>query len=563
LNIYKLYLLYIFMAEEKRTLYPIVLSPEKYAREIGREAMRSNIMAAVIVAEILKTSLGPRGMDKMLVDELGDIVVTNDGATILDQMHVEHPAAKLIIEIAKTQDKEVGDGTKRSTVLAGELLKRAGELLDKNIHPTIIIEGYNKAANIAEKLINQLAVNVSLDDKDILIKVAKSALSSKLASIYADKLAKIVVDAVKKVTEIVTLPNGEKKIIVDLDSLKIEKKIGGGVEETELIDGIVIDKERIHGEMPKIVSKAKIALIGDAIEIKETETDARINISTPEQLEQFLNKEKEMLKKMVDKIKQVGANVVFVQKGVDDLAAYYLAKYGILAVRRVKKSDMEKLAKATGAKIVNSIDELSPSDLGEAELVEERKIADENMIFVTGCKNPKAVTILIRAGSEHVADEIERSINDAIKDVATVIKYGKVIAGGGAIEMELAEGIRKEAKKESSKIQMAMLAFADALEAIPAALAENAGMDTIEAMTQLRAAHEQGKKWYGINAIEGKIADMWAENVIEPANITIQAIKSATEAAAMILKIDDVIAAIGKTSEMTSSKEEESEETEE
>ncbi|MGC9079770.1 MAG: thermosome subunit beta, partial [Nanopusillaceae archaeon] len=364
------------MAEEKKSLYPIILSPEKYARTIGREAMRSNIMAAVLVAEILKTSLGPRGMDKMLVDELGDVRVTNDGATILDQMHVEHPAARLIIEIAKTQDKEVGDGTKRSTILAGELLKRADELLDKNIHPTVIIEGYNKAANLAEKILEQIAEKVSLDDEKVLIKAAKSALSSKIASIYSDKLAKIVVDAVKKVTTVVELSDGTKKIIVDLDSLKIEKKAGGSVNETELIDGIVIDKEKIHGEMPKLVQNAKIALIGDAIEIKETETDARINITSPEQLEQFLNKEKEMLKKMVDKIRQVGANVVFVQKGVDDLAAYYFAKYGIMVARRVKKSDMEKLAKATGAKIVNSVDELSPSDLGEAKLVEERKVAD-------------------------------------------------------------------------------------------------------------------------------------------------------------------------------------------
>ncbi|BBL45408.1 thermosome subunit alpha [Nanobdella aerobiophila] len=535
------------MAEDRKGLYPMVLSPEKYARTIGREAMRSNIMAAIIVSEILKTSLGPRGMDKMLVDELGDVTVTNDGATILDQMHVEHPAAKLIIEIAKTQDKEVGDGTKRSTVLAGELLKRADELLDKNVHPTILMEGYKKAELLAEKIVSNLAEKISIEDEGSLIKIAKSALSSKLASIYSDVLGKIIVDAVKRVTSVVDLGNGNKKIIVDLDSLKIEKKVGGGVEETELIEGIVIDKERIHGEMPKIVSKAKIALIGDAIEIKETETDARINISTPDQLEQFLNKEKEMLKKMVDKIKQIGANVVLVQKGVDDLAAYYFAKYGILAVRRVKKSDMEKLAKATGAKIINSIDELSQSDLGEAELVEERKVADENMLFVTGCKNPKAVTILIRAGSEHVADEIERSINDAVRDIATVIRYGKIIAGGGAIEMELSEAIRKEAKKESSKVQMAMLAFADALEAIPAALAENAGMDTIEAMTELRASHEQGKKWYGIDASEGKVTDMWAKNVIEPASITLQAIKSATEAAIMILKIDDVIAAVGKS----------------
>jgi len=542
------------MAEDGRTIYPIVLLPEKYARAVGREAVRSNITAAVIIGEILKTSLGPRGMDKMLVDELGDITVTNDGATILDEMHVEHPAAKLIIEVAKTLDKEVGDGTKRSVVLAGELLKKAGELLDRNIHATVIIEGYRRAAELAEKIVNELAKDVSLEDEETLIKVAKAALASKVAGIYGDKIAKIVVDAVKKVTYVEA-----GKMIVDLDSIKIEKKIGGGIEETELIDGIVIDKERVHSGMPKVVRNAKIALIGDAIEVKKTETDARISITSPDQLEAFLKKEQEILKKMVDKIKEVGANVVFVQKGIDDIAAYYLAKYGILAVRRVKKSDMDKLARATGAKIVSSIEELTPNDLGYAELVEERKVADENMIFVTGCKNPKAVTILIRAGSEHVAEETERSIMDAIKDVANVIKRRKVIAGGGAIEVELAERIRKEAKKHPSKIQMAMLAFADALEAIPAALAENAGMDTIEAMSELRAAHEAGKVWYGVDAAEGKITDMWEKGVIEPADITIQAIKSATEAAIMILKIDDVIAAI-KREEEKGKKEEEREE---
>jgi len=542
------------MTGEGRTIYPIVLLPEKYARAVGREAVRSNITAAVIIGEILKTSLGPRGMDKMLVDELGDITVTNDGATILDEMHVEHPAAKLIIEVAKTLDKEVGDGTKRSVVLAGELLKKAGELLDRNIHATVIIEGYRRAAEISEKIINELAKDVSLEDEETLIKVAKAALASKVAGIYGDKIAKIVVNAVKKVTYVEA-----GKMIVDLDSIKVEKKIGGGIEETELIDGIVIDKERVHSGMPKVVRDARIALIGDAIEVKKTETDARISITSPDQLEAFLKKEQEILKKMVDKIKEVGANVVFVQKGIDDIAAYYLAKYGILAVRRVKKSDMDKLARATGAKIVSSIEELTPNDLGYAELVEEKKVADENMIFVTGCKNPKAVTILIRAGSEHVAEETERSIMDAIKDVANVIKRRKVISGGGAIEVELAERIRKEAKKHPSKIQMAMLAFADALEAIPAALAENAGMDTIEAMSELRAAHEAGKVWYGVDAAEGKIADMWEKGVIEPADITIQAIKSATEAAIMILKIDDVIAAI-KREEEKGKKEEEKEE---
>jgi len=532
------------MVDEGKTIYPIVLLPDKYARAVGREAVRSNITAAVIVGEILKTSLGPRGMDKMLVDELGDITVTNDGATILDEMHVEHPAAKLIIEVAKTLDKEVGDGTKRSVVLTGELLKKAGELLDRNIHATVIIEGYRRAADLAERFVNEVSKEISLEDEETLIKVAKVALASKVAGIYGDKIAKIVVDAVKKVTYVEA-----GKMIVDLDSIKIEKKVGGGIEETELIDGIVVDKERVHSGMPKIVRNAKIALIGDAIEVKKTETDARISITSPDQLEAFLKKEQEILKKMVEKIKEVGANVVFVQKGIDDIAAYYLAKYGILAVRRVKKSDMDKLARATGAKIVSSIEELTQNDLGYAEIVEERKVAEENMIFVMGCKNPKAVTILIRAGSEHVAEETERSIMDAIKDVANVIRRRKVIAGGGAIEIELAERIRKEAKKHPSKIQMAMLAFADALEAIPAALAENAGMDTIEAMSELRAAHEEGKMWYGVDAVEGKIVDMWEKGVVEPADITIQAIKSATEAAIMILKIDDVIAAIKREEE--------------
>uniref|UniRef100_A0A7C5XMT5 Thermosome subunit beta n=1 Tax=Ignisphaera aggregans TaxID=334771 RepID=A0A7C5XMT5_9CREN len=546
------------MAGEGRTIYPVVLLPEKYARAVGRDALRSNIMAAVIVGEILKTSLGPRGMDKMLVDELGDITVTNDGATILDEMQVEHPAAKLIIEIAKTQDKEVGDGTKRSVVLAGELLKKAEELLDKNIHPTVIIEGYKRALQFVEEEINKISKSISINDTEILTKVASSALSSKLAGIYASKLASMVVDAVKKVTY-----EEGGKLIVDLDAIKIEKKVGGGIEDSELIDGVVIDKERVHPAMPKVVRNAKIALINDALEVKETETDARINITSPDQLEAFLKKEQEMLKKMVDKIKEIGANVVFVQKGIDDLAAYYLAKYGILAVRRVKKSDMEKLAKATGAKIVTSIEELTDNDLGYAELVEEKKVADENMIFVTGCKNPKAVTILIRAGSEHIADEIERSIQDAVKDVATVVKYEKVIAGGGAIEIELARRLRDEARKHPSKIQLAMMAFADALESIPAALAENAGMDTVEVMAELRAAHEQGKTWYGVDVINSRVADMWALNVIEPANVTLQAIKSATEASIMILKIDDVIAAVKKEGEKEGGKSEEGEEAEE
>ncbi len=524
-----------------RSLQPVLILPENYLRTVGRDALRSNIMAAILVAETIKTCLGPRGMDKMLVDELGDITVTNDGATILDEMQIEHPAAKLIVEVAKTQDKEVGDGTKRSVVLSGELLRRAQELLDKNIHPTIIIEGYRKAADYIVEELDKISKPLSKDDRETLLRIAKSSMSSKIASLSSEKLAEIVVDAVTKVTY-----EEEGQLIIDLDSVKIEKKVGGSVEDTNLIQGVVIDKERVHPGMPKVIKNAKIALINGALEVRETETDAKINITSPDQLEAFLRKEEEMIKKMVDKIKEVGANVVFVQKGIDDLAAHFLAKYGILAVRRVKKSDMEKLAKATGAKIVTSIDDLSEKDLGYAEMVEEKKVADENMIFVTGCRNPRAVTILIRAGSDHVADEVERSLQDAIKAVSAAVRDGKVVAGGGAVEAELARRLREYAKKQPSKIQLAMLAYADALESIPNALAENAGLDTIEIMAKLRAAHEEGKIWAGVNVIEGKVDDMWENNVIEPASVSMQAIKSATEAAVMILRIDDVIAAVKK-----------------
>ncbi len=524
-----------------RTVQPVLILPENYVRTVGRDALRTNIMAARLVAETVRTTLGPRGMDKMLVDELGDITVTNDGVTILEQMEVVHPAAKLLVEVAKTQEEEVGDGTTTAVVIAGELLKNAEELLDMGIHPTVIAEGYRKASDQALKILDEIAEKVSKEDTEVLKKIARTAMTGKVAELARDFLADLVVDAVQKVTYEV-----DGKTVVDLDSIKIEKKIGGGVEDTELIHGVVIDKERVHPGMPKVVKNAKIALINGALEVKETEIDARINITSPDQLEAFLRKEEELIKKMVDKIKEVGANVVFVQKGIDDLAAHYLAKYGILAVRRVKKSDMEKLAKATGARIVTNIDDLTPEDLGEAELVEEKKVAGENMIFVTGCKNPRAVTILIRGGTEHVIDEIERAITDAMKDVAAALKDGKVVAGGGAVEVEIAKRLRDWAQQLPSKEQLAALKFADSLEIIPQTLAENAGLDSIEIMAELRSRHEKGEKWAGVDVFEGKVADMWEKGVIEPRKVKAQAIKSATEAAIMILRIDDVIAAVKK-----------------
>jgi len=518
--------------------------PENYVRTVGRDALRTNIMAARLVAETVRTTLGPRGMDKMLVDELGDITVTNDGVTILEQMEVVHPAAKLIVEVAKTQEEEVGDGTTTAVVIAGELLKNAEELLDMGVHPTVIAEGYRKAADRALKELDEIAEKITKDDVEVLKKIAKTAMTGKVAELARDFLADLVVDAVRKVTYEV-----DGKTVVDIDSIKIEKKIGGGVEDTELVDGVVIDKERVHPGMPKVVKNAKIALINGALEVKETEIDARINITSPEQLDAFLRKEEEMLKRMVDKIKEVGANVVFVQKGIDDLAAYYLAKYGIFAVRRVKKSDMEKLAKATGARIVTNVEDLTPEDLGEAELVEERKVAGESMVFVTGCKNPRAVTILIRGGTEHIVDEIERALTDAMKDVAVALKDGKVVAGGGAVEVELAKRLREWAQQLPSKEQLAALKFADSLEIIPQTLAENAGLDPIEIMAELRSRHEKGEKWAGVDVFEGKVADMWEKGVIEPFRVKSQAIKSATEAAIMILRIDDVIAATKKEGE--------------
>ncbi|USS41642.1 TCP-1/cpn60 chaperonin family protein [Thermococcus aggregans] len=517
---------------------PILILPEGTQRYVGKDAQRLNILAARIVAETVRTTLGPKGMDKMLVDSLGDIVISNDGATILDEMDIQHPAAKMMVEVAKTQDKEAGDGTTTAVVIAGELLRKAEELLNQNIHPTIIVKGYTLAAEKAQEILEGIAKDVSPMDEEILMKAATTAITGKAAEEEREYLAKLAVDAVKLVAEEV-----DGKYQVDIDNIKLEKKEGGSVRDTQLIKGVVIDKERVHPGMPKKVENAKIALINEALEVKETETDAEIRITSPDQLQAFLEQEEKMIKEMVDKIVATGANVVFCQKGIDDLAQHYLAKAGVLAVRRVKKSDMEKLAKATGAKIVTNVRDLTPEDLGYAEVVEERKVAGENMIFVEGCKNPKAVTILIRGGTEHVVDEVERALEDAIKVVKDIVEDGKIVAGGGASEIELTIRLDEYAKQVGGKEQLAIEAFADALKVIPRTLAENAGLDPVETLVKAIAAHKEKGPTIGVDVFAGEPADMVERGVIEPLRVKKQAIKSASEAAIMILRIDDVIAA--------------------
>lgn len=518
---------------------PILVLPEGYRRYLGRDAQRTNILAARVIGEAVRTTLGPRGMDKMLVDQFGDVVVTNDGATILDEIEVEHPAAKMMVEVAKTQDDEVGDGTTTAVVLAAELLKRAEELLDQGIHPTIIVSGYRKAASKAIEILGDISKEVNIDDDEELKRIAITSMNSKGVEAAKEHLAEIAVKAVKMIME---KENGGFK--VDTDYIKLEKKEGESLFDTELINGIVIDKEVVHPGMPKRIENAKIAILNCPIEVKETETDAEIRIHSPDQLKAFLEEEERMLKEMVDKIKEAGANVVFTQKGIDDLAQHYLAKAGIMAVRRVKKSDIEKLSRATGGRIVTRIEDLTPDDLGEAGLVEEKKIAGDEMIFVRDCKNPKAVSILIRGGTEHVVDEAERALNDAINVVADVIEENKIVPGGGAVEIELAKRIREYAETIGGREQLAIEAFANAMEIVPMTLAENGGLDAIDIVVELRAKHEeQDGKAYGVNVLEGKVSDMFQLGVVEPLKVKKQAIKSASEAAQMILRIDDIIAA--------------------
>jgi len=520
---------------------PVLILKEGTKREKGKGAQFNNIAAARAIADAVRSTLGPRGMDKMLVDSMGDVVITNDGVTILKEIDVEHPAAKMLVEVAKTQDEECGDGTTTAVILAGELLKKAEALIEQNVHPTVISGGYRNAAAKARDLLEDVAISVSPEDKEALLDIARTAMISKSVSASRDRLADVSVKAVGAVAE----KKDGGSWYVDDDNIQIVKKQGGSMDDTQMISGIIVDKEAVHPAMPKRVENAKIALVDSALEVKKTEIDAKIEITDPSQLHAFLAEEENMLKKMVDIVKKSGATVLFCQKGVDDLAQHYLAKEGIYAVRRVKKSDMEKLAKATGANLITKLDDLKADDLGVAKLVEEKKIADDRMTFVTGCKNPKAVSILIRGGTEHVVDEIERSITDATSVVAVAIEDGKLVTGGGSTATELALKLRDYAASVGGREQIAIDAFASALEVVPTALAENAGLDPIDVLIELRQAHKSGKKAAGINVLTGKVSDMKRDKVLEPIRVGKQAISSATDAAVMILRIDDVIASKG------------------
>ncbi len=518
---------------------PIFILPEGARRTQGKSAQRLNILATRAVAETVRTTLGPKGMDKMLVDSFGDVVVTNDGVTILKEMNIEHPTAKMVVEIAKTQDSEVGDGTTTVVVLAGELLKQAEDLLDQNIHPTVLAKGYRLAEAKSQEILAAMAEHVTYSDQAALVKIATTAMTGKGAENAKEHLAKLTVKAVLSVMDI-----GDR-IDIDTDNIKIEKKVGSSVEETELVDGIIIDKEKVHPNMPAIVRHARIALLDAPIEIKSTEIEAKIQITKASEIQSFMDQEEQILHGLVDKIASSGANVVFCQKGIDDVAQHFLAKKGILAVRRVKKSDMEKLSRATGTTIVNNIKDLSKEDLGKAGVVEERKVGDERMTYVYECPKAKAVTLLVRGGSEHVVDEVKRALEDAIGDVAAGLRSGKIVAGAGAAEIALAKKLRKYADSLSGREQLAVEAFANAMEAVPKTLAENAGLDPIDIMTALRSAHDKGSNWAGIDVFTGKVIDAWKKGILEPLQIKTQAISSAAEVAVMILRIDDVIAAGG------------------
>jgi thermosome len=517
---------------------PVLIMKEGSSRSRGKEALHANIMAAKVIAEAVKSTLGPKGMDKMLVDSLGDVTITSDGRTILDEIDVEHPAAKMMVEVAKTQDDEVGDGTTTSVIIAGELLSKAEDLLNKNVHPTVVIDGYRKAADKALATLEKIAIKVSPTDKEPLKKVAMTSMASKLVAENRDMLADIAVDAVLYVAQKV----GEE-YRADLDDIMVEKKPGESMTDTKLIKGLVIDKEVVHPGMPKRVEKAKIALLDAALEVEKTEFDAKINIETPDQMEAFLHEEENMLRDMVEKVAATEATVLICQKGIDDMVQHFLSRKGILALRRAKKSDMEKLAKATGGKVVTNLQDMTKKDLGYAALVEERKIGDDKMTFVEGCKNPQSVAILIRGGTERIVDEAERSIHDALSVVRDVVQEPKIVVGGGSPEVEVAKALREFAETLPGRESLAVLGYADAVESVPTTLGENAGLDPIDIVSDLRAQHEKGEKWVGVDVFEGKVNDMEKQNVYEPLAVKKQIIKSATEAACMILKIDDVIAA--------------------
>jgi thermosome len=519
---------------------PIIILREGTKREKGKGAQSNNIMAARAISDAVKSTLGPKGMDKMLVDSMGDVVITNDGATILKEIDVEHPAAKMIVEVAKAQDEECGDGTTTAVILTGELLRTAGDLLDQNVHPTVITRGFQMAAEKAVEVLNKIAISIKPGDKNTLKDIAITSMASKGASSAKEMLADIVVDAVTNIAEKI---NG--KTVVDLDNVQVQKKQGGTIQDTGVIKGIILDKERVHEGMPRLVKNAKIALVDAALEVKKTEVDAKIEIRDPSQLQAFLDEEESMLKKMVEKVKNSGADVLICQKGIDDLAQHFLAKGGIYAVRRAKKSDMEKLAKATGAKIVARLDDLTAKDLGYAGNVEEKKFGDDKMTFVTDCKNPKAVSILVRGGTEHIVDELERALHDALSVVKAALEDGKMTVGGGAAATAIAMALRDYSPSVGGREQMAIEAFANAIEVVPKTLSENAGLDPIDIMLELRREHKKGHKNTGVDVLNGKVGDMLKNKVFEPLKVSLHEIQAASEAATMILRIDDVIASRG------------------
>ncbi|MBE0516548.1 MAG: TCP-1/cpn60 chaperonin family protein [Methanophagales archaeon] len=514
---------------------PVLVLKEGSERTRGRDAQSRNILAAKTIAAAVKSTLGPKGMDKMMVDSMGNVVITNDGATILKEMEIDHPAAKMMVEIAKTQDDEVGDGTTTAVVIAGELLKKAEDLLEQGVHPTLTASGYRLAAEKAYEILQSRAADISPADTDTLKKIAMTSMTGKGAEVVKELLTNLAVDAVRMIAE-----KGVKKI--DVEHVKLEKKPGGSTEDTMLIKGMLIDKGRVHPGMPKRVENAKIALVNSALEIEKTEVDAKIEITSPDQMKSFLDEEERMLEEMVKAVKESGAEVLFCQKGIDDLAQHYLAKKGILAVKRVNESDMKKLASATGGKVLTTVEEIRPEDLGEAGVVEEKKVGGEEMIFVENCQNPKSVSILLRGGTEHVVDELERGMNDALRVTACALEEGKYVAGGGAAEIELALKLRDYASRVGGREQLAIQAFADAIEVIPRALAENAGLDPIDMLVALRSAHEAGETYAGLDVFKGEPTDMLKTGVIEPLRVKTQALSSATESATMILRIDDVIA---------------------
>ncbi|MBS3076035.1 TCP-1/cpn60 chaperonin family protein [Candidatus Pacearchaeota archaeon] len=522
---------------------PIYILPENVDRMIGKTAQRNNILAARLVSDAIKTTLGPKGMDKMLVDSIGDITITNDGVTILEKMEIEHPAAKMMVEISKTQENEVGDGTTTAVMIAGKLLENAEKLLDLKIHPTIITKGYNLAAEKVKEYLNELSIEIDSSKEDLLKCLVMTAMTGKSAEIVKEKFSELIVKAIKQIEE-----NGN----IDISNIKIVKNKSKGIENTELIKGIVIDKERVSIDMPQRIENAKIALISESLELKTPGSETKIEITSPNQLQDFLNREERILKQIAEQIKSSGANVIFCQKGIDDVVQYYLAKEGIYACRRIPKSDMESLSKATGGKILTNLNELSENQLGKAEIVEEIKQGEEAMTYIKGCENPKSITILIHGGSEHVIDEVERAIKDGLGDVAAVLKDKRIVAGAGAIEIELSKKIREFSNSLSGREQLAVQEFADALEFIPSTLAENAGLDPIDILTELKSKHDNGEKYAGINILNNKVENCIEAGIIEPMKIKTQAISSATEVATMILRIDDVLASKSQPSKSNS-----------